>query len=191
VRLAVRARHLSRHTAHAYGHWIKHFKGFHHERPVADLSEPDLGRFSSSWATVAQVSASTHNHALNTLLCLYHDVLEIEIGLVQGAVRAMRANRLPVVLTREEVRRLIGALRDTLWLMAMVMYGGGLRLSWNAAACASRIASAPATKSSCAAVKARRTGIRRCRPPPAGPFCDIFEPCSGSTRKIGHKGRAG
>jgi integron integrase len=128
VRLAARTRHLSRHTERAYCHWIKRFMSFHHLQSVADMSEPDIGRFLSSLAMASHVSASTQNQALNALLFLYHDVLERKIGLIEGVVRAKRAKRLPVVLTKEEVGRLLGCLSDTPWLMAMLMYGGGLRL---------------------------------------------------------------
>ena len=101
---------------------------FHHLRPVADLGEPDMARFLSSLATASHVSASTQNQALNALLFLYHDVLDKKVGHIEGVVRAKRAKRLPVVLTKEEVKRLLGCLSDTPWLMAMLMYGGGLRL---------------------------------------------------------------
>lgn len=128
VRLAARTRHLSHHTEQAYCHWIKRFMSFHHLRPVGDMSEPEIGGFLSGLATASQVSASTQNQALNALLFLYHDVLEKKIGLIQGVVRAKRAKRLPVVLTKEEVRRLLGCLSGTPWLMAILLYGGGLRL---------------------------------------------------------------
>lgn len=128
TRKAARTRHLSRHTEQAYSHWIKRFMSFHELRPVADMGEPEIGRFLSSLATVSHVSASTQNQALNALLFLYHEVLEQKIGLIQGVVRAKRAKRLPVVLTKEEVRRLLGCLGGTPWLMAMLLYGGGLRL---------------------------------------------------------------
>lgn len=64
VRLAARARHLSRHTEQAYCHWIKRFMSFHALRPVAEMGEPEIGRFLSSLATVSQVSASTQNQIL-------------------------------------------------------------------------------------------------------------------------------
>lgn len=128
VRCATRTRHLSRRTEQAYCHWVKRYMTFHHLRPVEDMGEPEIGRFLSNLATASHVSASTQNQALNALLFLYHDVLEKEIGLIQGVVRAKRANRLPVVLTKEEVRQLLGCLSETPWLMAMLLYGGGLRL---------------------------------------------------------------
>jgi integrase len=65
---------------------------------------------------------------MRALLFLYHEVLEKKIGLIQGAVRAKRSKRLPVVLTKEEVRRLLSCLSGTPWLMTMLLYGAGLRL---------------------------------------------------------------
>ena len=128
VRKAARTRHLSPHTEQAYCHWIKRFMTFHELRPIIGMGEPEIGQFLSSLATASHVSASTQNQALNALLFLYHKVLEKKIGLIQGVVRAKRTERLPVVLTKEEVRRLLGCLSGTPWLMAMLLYGGGLRL---------------------------------------------------------------
>ena len=122
VRKATRTRHLSHHTEQAYCHWIKRLL------PVAEMGEPEIGRFLSSLATASHVSASTQNQALNALLFLHDEILEKKIGLIQGVVRAKRAKRLPVVLTKEEVKRLLGCLSDRPWLMAMLLYGGGLRL---------------------------------------------------------------
>ena len=72
-------------------------------------------------STDCRVSASTQNQALNALLFLYREVFGKEIGYVNGVVRAKRPRRLPVVLTKEEVGRLLGCLSDTPWLMAMLL----------------------------------------------------------------------
>ena len=71
------------------------------------MGEQEIARFLSSLATERHVSASTQNQALNALLFLYHQVLEKKIGLVQGVVRAKKPTRLPVVLTKEEVKCLL------------------------------------------------------------------------------------
>ena len=92
------------------------------------MGEPEIGKFLSSLASDLHVSASTQNQALNALLFLYKDVVEKEIGLLQGVVRANRPKRLPVVLTKEEVRRILDRLDNSPWLMAMLLYGAGLRL---------------------------------------------------------------
>jgi integron integrase len=128
VRQAIRTRHLSRNTEQAYISWIKRFIFFHNKRHPAEMGEPEIGQFLSSLATDAKVSASTQNQALNAILFLYHQVLEREIGLIQGVVRAKRSRRLPVVLTKEEVKRVLGYINGTPWLMAMLLYGAGLRV---------------------------------------------------------------
>jgi uncharacterized DUF497 family protein len=65
---------------------------------------------------------------LNSLLFLYHQVLDKKIGLIQNVVRAKRPSRLPVVLTKEEVQRLLNSITGTPCSMAMLLYGAGLRL---------------------------------------------------------------
>jgi len=92
------------------------------------MGEPEIARFLSALAQEGHVSASTQNQALNAILFLYHEVLEKKIGLIQGVVRAKRPTRLPVVLTREEVKKVLGCLSGIPWLMAMILYGAGLRL---------------------------------------------------------------
>jgi integron integrase len=128
VRQAIRTRHLSPHTEQAYIGWIKRFIFFHNKRHPAEMAEAEIGNFLSNLATDAKVSASTQNQALNALLFLYHEVVDKKIGLLQGVVRAKRPSRLPVVLTKEEVQRLLNSIDGTPWLMAMLLYGAGLRL---------------------------------------------------------------
>jgi integrase len=114
-------------TEKAYIHWIKRFIFFHNKRHPAEMAETEIARFLSSLATESHVSSSTQNQAFNALLFLYQQVLQRKIGLIQGVVRAKKPRRLPVVLTKEEVQRLL-ALEGTPWLMAMLLYGAGLRL---------------------------------------------------------------
>ena len=128
VRQAIQTRHLSRNTEQAYIGWIKRFIFFHNKRHPAEMAEAEIAQFLSSLARDAHVSASTQNQALNALLFLYHQVLERKIGLIQGVVRAKRPSRLPIVLTKEEVKRLLGRLKGTPWLIATLLYGAGLRL---------------------------------------------------------------
>jgi integrase len=74
------------------------------------------------------VSASTQNQALNAILFLYRDVVRKEIGYVDGVIRAKRPRRVPVVLTRSEVKSILGILDRSDWLMVMLLYGAGLRV---------------------------------------------------------------
>ena len=128
VRGAIRTRHYSSMTEKAYVHWIKRFIFFHNTRHPAEMGEAEIGRFLSSLATDSHVSASTQNQALNALLFLYREIVKKDIGYVNGVVRAKRPHRLPVVLTRQEVRSILASLDGSDWLMAMLLYGAGLRL---------------------------------------------------------------
>ncbi len=128
VRATMRLRHYSLRTEKTYLHWIKRFIMFHHKRHPREMREPEVGQFLSFLATDAHVSAATQNQALNALLFLYRNVLEAPLSYINGVVRAKRPKRLPVVLSRQEVKALLAALEGTEWLMAMLLYGAGLRL---------------------------------------------------------------
>jgi integron integrase len=88
----------------------------------------EITRFLSTLAVHGQVSASTQNQALCALVFLYRHVLGQNFGWLEDVVRAKRPQRLPVVLTRPEVRALLGALDGVHWIMASLLYGAGLRL---------------------------------------------------------------
>ncbi len=128
MRQAIRTRHYSPRTEETYVGWIKRFIFFHNKRHPAEMAEAEIATFLSSLASDSHVSASTQNQALNALLFLYHEVLGKDIGYINGVVRAKRPHRLPVVLTRQEVRSIFGFLAGSDWIMAMLLYGAGLRL---------------------------------------------------------------
>ena len=128
VRHAIRARHYSPKTEESYVHWIKRFIFFHNKRHPAEMAEKEIAQFLSSLASELRVSASTQNQALNAMLFLYRNVLRKEIGYVDGVVRAKRPHRLPVVLTRQEMKSILGIIDGSDWLMVMLLYGAGLRL---------------------------------------------------------------
>ena len=131
VRAACRARHLSRRTEQAYVAWIRRYIFFHDKRHPAQMGAPEVTKFLTSLAVEGQVAASTQNQALSALLFLYRDVLETNLPWLDGIVRAQRPERLPVVLTREEVRAALQGLRGVPHLMACLLYGAGLRvLEW-------------------------------------------------------------
>lgn len=128
VRQAIRTRHYSYMTEKAYVGWIKRFIFFHNKRHPGEMGEPEIARFLSALAQESHVSASTQNQALNAILFLYHEVLAKDIGYIKGVVRAKRPKRLPVVLTREEVKSILSLLQGLEWIMGMLLYGAGLRL---------------------------------------------------------------
>ena len=75
-----------------------------------------------------QVAASTQNQALSALVFLYREVLHQDFGWLDDVVRAKKPTKLPVVLTRDEVKRVLQHLSGTSWLMASLLYRTGLRL---------------------------------------------------------------
>ena len=93
------------------------------------MAEPEITQFLTHLAREGRVAASTQNQALSALLFLYREVLKREIGWLENVQRAKRPTRLPVVLTREEARRVFLKLEATNRLMAGLLYGSGLRFS--------------------------------------------------------------
>ncbi len=129
MRAALRARHYSRRTEQAYCLWVRRFIRFHGLRHPAQMAEPEINAFLTHLATEARVSASTQTQALSGLLFLYRHVLGREVGTLEGLVRARKDRRLPVVLTPDEVHRVLAQLDGDLWLIASLLYGSGLRLT--------------------------------------------------------------
>lgn len=128
VRNAIRVRHYSRRTEESYLMWIRRFIRFHGLRHPRDMAEPDVGRFLTHLATKEDLAAATQNQALNALVFLYKAVLERPLGEIRGVVRSKRKKKIPVVLTRDEVRRVLSGLEGVHWLVACLQYGSGLRL---------------------------------------------------------------
>ena len=128
VRQAIRMRHYSRRTEQAYVDWITRFIIFHRKRHPATMGASEISRFLSWLATAKRVSASTQNQALSALLFLYRHVLGVEIGPIDQVARAKAPLRIPVVLSREEVARVLTNVHGTMWLVAALLYGAGLRL---------------------------------------------------------------
>jgi len=128
VHIAIRARHFSRRTEKAYVRWILRFIVFNGKRHPAEMGEREITTFLSMLATRERVSASTQNQALSAILFLYRCVLQRKFDWFDNIVKAKRPARLPVVLSREEVRAVLIHMHGTSWLMASLMYGAGLRL---------------------------------------------------------------
>jgi integron integrase len=128
VRAAARIRHYSPRTEDAYVAWVRRDILFHGKRHPTEMGAPEVTRFLTSLAVNGRVAASTQNQALSALLFLYRDVLELDLPWLDGIVRARRPERLPVVLTREEVRAVLQRLDGVPRLMACLLYGAGLRL---------------------------------------------------------------
>jgi integron integrase len=128
LREALRARHYSRRTEQTYCLWVKRFIFFHHVRHPADMAEPEINAFLTHLAIKKKVAASTQNQALSALLFLYRHVLGREIGDLGEVIRARKPKRLPVVMTREEVKEVLANMTGDKRLTAALLYGAGLRL---------------------------------------------------------------
>jgi len=107
---------------------VEGFIFFNHKRHPAEMGPAEITQFLTSLAVDRHVSASTQNQALAALLFLFKDVLGCDPGWMDDIVRAKRPERLPLVLTRQEVQALLDTLDGIPWIMAMVLYGSGLRL---------------------------------------------------------------
>ena len=128
VREAIRARHYSRRTEKAYVGWIKRYIFFHNKRHPGEMGGAEVTRFLTALAVEGRVAASTQNQALNAVLFLYRVVLQQDLPWLDDIVRAQRPVHLPVVLTRDEVRRVLARLHGPSRLIVLLLYGAGLRL---------------------------------------------------------------
>ncbi|WP_088259884.1 phage integrase N-terminal SAM-like domain-containing protein [Fimbriiglobus ruber] len=128
LRAACRVRHYSLRTEDAYHDWVRRFILFHGKRHPADMAAAEITAFLTHLAVDGGVGASTQNQAYSGILFLYRHVLRADPGVIAGVVRAHRPKRLPVVLTRPEVRLVLRQLDDPYRLVAHLLYGSGLRL---------------------------------------------------------------
>lgn len=128
VRRAIRVRHYSIRTERSYIDWTVRYIRFHDCRHPEDMGEAEVAAFLSYLAVDQRVAASTQNQALNALVFLYKAVIGRPLGELNGVTRAKRPERLPIVLTPDEVGRLLRNVDTTHWLCTCLMYGSGLRL---------------------------------------------------------------
>jgi integron integrase len=125
AREVMRARHMSPHTVDSYLGWARRFRA---RFPSDSPSEADVSRFLTDLVIEAKVSASTQNQAFNALLFYFKHGLGREAGTISGVIRSQKPIRLPVVLSKDEVRRVLAVMTGTTRLMAALLYGSGLRL---------------------------------------------------------------
>jgi len=128
VRDVIRRKHYSIRTEQAYVDWIKRFIIYHDKRHPSEMAEEEVTEFLTHLARDRHVAPSTQNQALSALLFLYKEVLKHEIGWLDKVERARKPAKLPVVLSRAEVKRVFAHLHGTPKLMAGLLYGSGLRL---------------------------------------------------------------
>ena len=128
VRDRVRLKHYSIRTERQYVQWVKRFILFHGKRHPRDMGASEVEAFLTHLAVEGNVSASTQNQALSALLFLYREVLETDLPWLKDVVRAKLPQRLPVVLSRQEVKAVLDNMNGVYRLLAMLLYGTGMRL---------------------------------------------------------------
>lgn len=128
VRGRIRRLGMSLRTEEAYVGWIRRFIMANGKRHPRELGAREVEAFLTRLATQGNVAASTQNQALSALLFLYREVLRQNLPWLENIRRAKRPQRLPVVLSREEVAQLLSEMNGVTWLMASLLYGAGLRL---------------------------------------------------------------
>ena len=128
VRHRIRVKHYSLRTEQAYLAWIRRFILENQRRHPREMGAAEVESFLSRLATARGVAAGTQNQALSALLFLYREVLRIDLPWMMEVVRAKRPRRVPTVLSREEVRRLLAAMDGETWLIASLLYGTGMRI---------------------------------------------------------------
>jgi integron integrase len=128
VRQQIRLRNYSIRTETVYAEWVKRYIRFHKYRHPLEMGAVEVEAFLTHLAVTRNVAAATQNQALAALLFLYKEVLKVELPWLEGVVRAKKPVHLPVVLTREEVARVLAELSGVAALVANLLYGSGLRL---------------------------------------------------------------
>ena len=130
VRDKVRVKHYSISTERTYVHWIKHYIFYHNKRHPIEMEKPEIEAFLTHLAVDKQVSPSTQNQAFSAILFLYKEVLGIDMREWNiQALRAKERKHIPVVLTKDEVQKILVNLTDVYQLIVYMMYGCGLRMS--------------------------------------------------------------
>jgi integron integrase len=129
LRRRLRTRHYSPRTEKAYCGWVRRFVLFHDRRHPQAMGEPEIAEFLTHLATAGDVSASTQNQAMHAILFLYRHVLLRPIGFIAEIGPARGPQRLPVILSKTEVKAILGGMRGVSRLSATLMYGSGLRVS--------------------------------------------------------------
>jgi integron integrase len=124
----LRVKHYSLRTEKSYVDWIKRFIWFHDKKHPKDMGAPEIESFLSHLAVERNVSSSTQNQAKSALLFLYKEVLGVDLPWLDNITQAKVPKRMPVVMTRQEVQAVLTHLDGTVWLIASLLYGSGLRI---------------------------------------------------------------
>ena len=128
VRGKIRLKHYSIRTEQAYVDWIKRYILHFDKTHPKDLGAADVEAFLTHLAVAGKVSASTQNQAKSALLFLYKQVLGVELPWLDKVQQAKTPMRLPVVLSKDEVAKILNRLDGTNQLVVSLLYGTGMRI---------------------------------------------------------------
>ncbi len=128
VREKIRIKHYSIRTETQYVHWIRRFILHHDKRHPREMGAREVEIFLTHLATHGNVSAATQNQALAAILFLYREVFDQQLPWMDNVIRAKKPQRLPVVLSKMEVARILERMDGTYGLMARLLYGTGMRI---------------------------------------------------------------
>lgn len=128
VAARIRVKHYSRRTEQAYVDWIKRFILHFDKTHPKEMGVAEVEAFLTHLAVARNVSASTQNQAKSAILFLYKEVLNIELPWLDNVTQAKTPQRLPVVLTQAEVQAVLSRMDGTMWLIASLLYGSGMRI---------------------------------------------------------------
>lgn len=128
VRTELRSKHYSIKTEKAYTNWIKRFVFFHNKRHPNEMGAEEIKSFINNLATDHHVSSSTQNQALQGTLFLYKNILNKNVGRIEEIKFVHRKKHLPVVLSKEEVKKIFENLEGIALMISKLLYGAGLRL---------------------------------------------------------------
>jgi len=130
VRDKIRFKHYSISTEKTYIHWIKHYIFFHDKKHPVEMGKKEIEEFLTNLAVQKKVSPTTQNQAFSAILFLYKEVLGIDLSNENiQALRAQERKHIPVVLTKDEVMKVIDNTKGIYNLVVFVMYGCGLRMN--------------------------------------------------------------
>lgn len=127
IRHVLRTKHYSIQTEKAYLTWIKRFILFNQKRHPENMGEQEVSAFLTYLAVNRQVTSSTQNLALCSIVFMYKHMFSRELTLLDDTVRAKAPKRVPIVLSNEEALKVINLLNPPYNLMFSILYGSGLR----------------------------------------------------------------
>lgn len=123
-----RIKYMSIRTEQAYVSWAKRFIIFHNKRRPSEMGENEVEEFLTGLVVENNVSVSTQNQALNTILFMYNEIFDRKLNKLRRFQRSTKKTKIPTVLSKDEIDEFFSNISGDYKVMAGIMYGSGLRL---------------------------------------------------------------